>query len=173
MMKYPVIYRETRSGKYLSWWRFFIEIVNAIYQSYVLFYACYLLPANSIIDTKGTTDSQVTSGVSLFVGIVMVVDLQTIIRSHHWNVFLFLGVVVSILIFFLFNLPYGSFPSLVPQMYFVPQQLFTMLQPYISLLVSIVACLAPEAIFGFIQGMWFPSFTRIIRESELMENNSR
>ncbi|OHS95070.1 phospholipid-translocating P-type ATPase, flippase family protein [Tritrichomonas foetus] len=169
LMRHPVIYRETRSGKYLSWYRFALEVINGIYQSFILFYFNLMLPSNTIINSRGYTDGQVTSGVQLFVGIVIVVDMQTMIRSHHWNVFLFLGVVVSILIFFLFNLPYGSFASLVPQMYFVPQTLFTMYQPYLSLLISVIACLAPEAIFSYLKGMWFPSFTRIIRESELIE----
>lgn len=173
MMKYPIIYRETRKGKYLTWYRFLLEVINGIYQSFVLFYFNYLLPANTVINSRGYTDGQITSGVQLFVGIVIVVDMQTMIRSQHWNVFLFLGVVVSILIFFLFNLPYGSFASLVPQMYFVPQTLFTMYHPYICLFISVIASLAPEAIFTYIKGMWFPSFTRIIRESELIENSRR
>ena len=173
LMRYPVIYRETRSGKYLSWYRFFLEVINGIYQSFVLFYFNFLLPSNTIINSRGYTDGKITSGVQLFVGIVMVVDIQAMIRSHHWNVFLFLGIIVSILLFFLFNLPYGSFASLVPQMYFVPQTLFTMYQPYLCLIVSVIASLAPEAIFSYIKGMWFPSFTQIIRESELLENSGK
>lgn len=173
MMQYPAIYREARKGKYLTWNRFVLELVNGLYQSGVLFYFNYYLPSNSIINPRGYTDSQTTSGLQLFVGIVIVVNMQTMIRSHHWNVFLFLGVVVSILLFFLFGLPYGSFASLVPQMYFVPQTLFTMYMPYLCLLISIVACLAPEAILGYLKGMWFPSSTRIIRESEILEGGRR
>lgn len=173
MMRYPFIYREARKGKYLTWNRFVLEVLNGIYQSAVLFYFNVYLNSNSIINMQGYTDSQSASGFQLFVGIVIVVNMQTMIRSNHWNVFLFLGVVVSILLFFLFGLPYGSFASLVPQMYFVPQTLFTMYMPYLCLLISIVASLAPEAILGYLKGMWFPSFTRIIRESEILENSGK
>ena len=121
----------------------------------------------------GARTKRATCGILLFIGIVITVDLQTIIRSQHWNVFLFLGVVVSILIFFLFNLPYGSFAGLVPQMYFVPQTLFTMYQSYVILLISVVASLAPEAILNYLKGMWRPSFTRILREKEIIEGAAR
>ena len=147
-----------------------MEVINAIYQSFILFYFHIILPSKKILNERGFVDGQISSGVSLFVGIVITVNLQNVIRSQHWNVFLFLGVVVSILIFFLFNLPYGSFPSLVPQMYFVPQTLFTMMQSYFILLLSVITSLFPEAIISYIKGMWKPSFTRIIRESEIVDS---
>lgn len=173
MMKYPVVYSEARSGKYLSWWSFSGEVINAVYQSLILFYFNIMVPSNTILNQRGYTDGYATCGILLFIGIVITVDMQTIIRSQHWNVFLFLGVVVSILIFFLFNLPYGSFAGLVPQMYFVPQTIFTMYQSYLILLISVVASLAPEAILNYLKGMWRPSFTRVLREKEIIKAGRR
>jgi phospholipid-transporting ATPase len=173
MMKYPIVYREGRSGRYLDWPRFGADVINGIYQSIILFYFNVIMPSNKLLDRRGYIDGQIAAGMSLFISVVLVVDIQTVIRSQHWNVFLFLGVIVSILLFFLFNLPYGSFPELVPQMYFVPQTLFTVAQHYLMLLISVVASLVPEAVQSFVMGMLRPSFTRIIRESEFMEGGRR
>jgi len=173
MMKYPDIYREARSGKYINLWCFLKEGVNSVYQSLVLFYLNVYVPSQRSINSVGMTDCLSQSGVQLYIAIVLVVNMQTIIRSQHWNVFLFLGVVVSILIFFLINLPYGSFASLVPDMYFVPQTIFTTFQPYISLILSVIAALSPEAFIVYLKGMVAPSYTRCIRELELTERSQR
>ena len=169
MMKYPLIYRDARSGRYISFWRFLGEFINATYQCLVLFFFNIYIPSKSAMNARGLVDSLNYNGVLLYIAIVLVVDCQTIIRSQHWNIFLFLGVIVSILIFFLINLPYGSFPTFVPSQYFVPQTIFTNYSSYILLIISVAICLAPEALIVYLKGMWHPSYTRIIREHELLE----
>jgi phospholipid-transporting ATPase len=173
MMTRPIVYLEARSGRYLSWQRFGIDLVNAVYQSLLLFWLHIVVPSNWLANDRGFPIGRISGALSLFIGIVIVVDVQTAIRSQHWNVFLFLCVVISVLIFFLLNLPYGSFPDLVPQMYYVPQVMFTMISQYVILVLSVVAALAPEAILSFLVGMWFPSQTRRIREEELLSQTAK
>lgn len=172
MMKYPIVYREARSGRYMRPLACMGEVLNGVYQSIVLFYVNIIVPSNSLLNSRGTTDGKVMCGVSLFISVVMTVNIQTMIRSEHWNVFMMLGVVISILMFFLLNLPYGSFPDLVPLMYFVPQTLFTMSIPILLVLISLIAALVPQAFFQYMKGMFSPSYTRIIREKELLEKNA-
>ena len=172
MMKYPIVYREARSGRYMRPSACIGEVLNGVYQSIVLFYVNIIVPSNCLLNSRGTTDGKVTCGVSLFISVVMVVNIQTMIRSEHWNVFVMLGVVISILMFFLLNLPYGSFPDLVPLMYFVPQTLFTMYNPFLLVFISLIAALVPQAFFQYMKGMFSPSYTRIIREKELLEKNA-
>lgn len=173
MMKYPLIYRDARSGRYISMWRFFGEFWNALYQAAVLFFFNIWVPSRHPMSQRGLVDDLNFNGVLLYIAIVLVVDIQTIIRSQHWNVFLFLGVIVSILIFFLVNLPYGSFPTFVPLLYFVPQTIFTSYVSYVLLVISVSFALFPEALIKYLKGMWFPSYTRIIREHELLEQQMR
>jgi phospholipid-transporting ATPase len=173
MMRRPIIYTESRSGHYLSWQRFGIDIVNAIYQSVLLFWLNIMVPSNCLIDDRGTPEGRISAALSLFTAIVIVVNVQTAIRSQHWNVFMFECVIVSVLLFFLFSLPYGSFPDLIPDMYFVPQVLFTVLSNWAIMLLSVVGALAPEAIISFLIGMWWPSETRRIREEENLSGHRR
>lgn len=171
MMEYPIIYSESKSGRYISWSMFLKEALNAIYQSFVLFFFNIVLPTRAAMSSNGVVDNLVMNGVMLYTAIVLVVDCQTIIRSHHWNIFLLLGVVLSILLFFLINLPYGSFPSYVPDMYYVPQTIFTTLTPYFILVESVLISLFPEAIIKYLWGLWYPSTTRKIREKEIKGKN--
>jgi phospholipid-transporting ATPase len=173
MLTRPVVYLEARSGRYLSLSRFGIDIVNAVYQSILLFWLHIIVPGNWLTNDRGFPDGRISAALSLFISIVIVVDVQTAIRSQHWNVFLVLCVVISVLIFFLINLPYGSFPDLVPQMYYVPQVQFTTISQWVILVLSVVAALAPEAIISFLVGMWFPSQTRKIREEEMLREAAR
>ncbi|EAY06606.1 phospholipid-translocating P-type ATPase, flippase family protein [Trichomonas vaginalis G3] len=173
MMKYPLIYRDARSGRFISMWRFVGELVNAIYQSMILFFFNMYVPSMKPLNGRGLVDDLNFNGVLLYISIILVVDIQAIIRSQHWNIFLFLGVIVSILIFFLVNLPYGSFPTFVPLMYFVPQTIFTSYISYVLLVISVSFSLFPEAMIKYLKGMWAPSYTRVIREHELLEQMNR
>jgi phospholipid-transporting ATPase len=172
MMTRPVTYVEAKGGKYLSWWHCLADVVNAVYQSLILFYLHIVMPQTWLVNDRGYPDGRISAGTSLFTAIVVVVDVQIAIRSQHWNVFLFLVVVISILVFALLNLPYGSFPDLVPQMYYVPQMMFTCISSYMVLLLSVVAALAPEAVISFMVGLWRPSATRRIREAELIKKST-
>jgi hypothetical protein len=149
MLTRPIVYLESRSGRYLSWQRFGIDLVNAVYQSLLLFWLHIIVPSNSLTNDRGFPMGRISAALSLFVAIVIVVDVQRGIRSQHWNVFLVLCVVISVLIFFLLNLPYGSFSDIVPQMFSIPQVMVTMLSQWTILLLSVVAALTPEAILSF------------------------
>ena len=168
MMTYPYLYKEARAGRYLSLWRFGLEFISVTYQSVIVFLINIYFPSKVIINGLGRPDDLASSGFTLFVSIVIIANLQLVIRSHGWNVYMFLCVYMSIFVFFLFTLPYGSLSALMPSIYFVPQVVFTDLISYFQILISVLASLSPEAIFRFIKAMWFPSYSRIIRENELL-----
>jgi phospholipid-transporting ATPase len=171
MLGRPVIYVEAKGGRYLSWWHCLEDVANALYQSVILFYLHIVMPHTWLMNDRGYPDGRISAGTSLFTAIVVTVDIQIAIRSQHWNVFLFLVIVISILVFALLNLPYGGFPGLVPQMYYVPQMMFTCGSSYLMLLLSVVAALAPEPLISFMVGLWKPSETRRIREADLIRKS--
>jgi len=172
MMIHPQLYIEARAGRYMSSWRITLEILNVILQSVLLFYLNYYLPGLVIQDDLGFGGSFKTAGLSLFISIVLVANIQSGIRSHHWNVYLFLGIYLSIFLFFLLILPYGSFNSYIPDMYHVPQNVFTSYLPYCNLTVSVISALLPESLFRFLKAIWFPSYSRIIREKEVLQERN-
>jgi len=166
MMTYPYIYKEARAGRYLSLWRFALEFTSVTYQSIILFLFNIYFPGGVILNSSGRTDGIGTAGFTLFVSVVMIANIQLALRSHSWNVYLFLSIYLSIFVFFLFTLPYGSLSYLIPSMYSIPQTVFTEYSSYAIIFLSVLASLAPEAIFRFIKAMKYPSFSRIIREME-------
>ena len=166
MMTYPYLYKEARAGRYLSFWRFALEFLSVTYQSVILFLFNIYFPSKTITDGHGGTLGVGTGGFTMFVSVVMCANIQAVLRKHGWTVFLFLAVYLSIFVFFLFTLPYGSLSSFAPSMYFVPQNVFTQPLAYLIIILSVIAGLAPEALFRYIKAMWFPSFSRIVRESE-------
>jgi phospholipid-transporting ATPase len=166
MMTYPYLYKEARAGRYLSLWRFALEFISVTYQSVILFLFNIYFPSLSPIDADGTTEGVGTGGFTLFVAVVMCANIQAVIRKHGWTVFLFLAVYLSIFVFFLFTLPYGSLSKIAPSMYFVPQNVFTQPLAYLQIIISVIAGLAPEAIFRVLKAMWFPSYSRLVRENE-------
>ena len=171
MMTYPFIYRESKAGRYLSWWRFILEFLNAVYQSLLIFYFCCYLPSKTIASGKGYTDNFYSMGFIMFTCIMLTANFQLIVRSHHWNVFMCLSVVLSVLCFFLLLLPYGSFDSLLPDIFYVPQMMITEPFSYLTIFYTVFVSLVPEILFRYLKGLWSPSYTRIIRELEVIEEN--
>ncbi|EAX98556.1 phospholipid-translocating P-type ATPase, flippase family protein [Trichomonas vaginalis G3] len=166
MMSYPYLYKEARAGRYLSIWRFSLEFVSATYQSVVLFLFNVYFPSRSVIDGNGDSTGYSTAGFTLFVSVVMCMNIQVIMRTHGWTLILFLAVYLSIFVFYLFTLPYGSLSSFAPSMFFVPQTVFRMPIAWLEIIISIIAGLIPEALFRILKSLWYPSYSRIVRESE-------
>ena len=166
MMTYPRLYIEARSGRYLSYWRFALEFISVTYQAIVIFFINVYLPSQVIFDSNGSTMCIGTCANILFVSIVLCANIQAAVRKHAWNAYLFLSLYLSIFGFFLFTLPYGSLPTFAPSMFYIPQKLCTQPLFYLTIIISVIASLAPEALFRFFKALWFPSFTRIIREKE-------
>ena len=168
MMQKPMLYVEARAGRYSSWWRIGLELINVIYQSIIVFIFDYYLPSIVITDPKLIGGQYATQGLWMFIAVVLAADLQAALRSKHYNAYQFLGIYLSIFVLLLFTVGYGSFSSFAPEFYMVPQNTLTEYMPYLYILISVFICLLPEALFRFLKGLWFPSYTRIIREQELL-----
>lgn len=166
MMSYPYLYKEARAGRYLSIWRFALEFVSAVYQSVVLFLFNMYFPAQILVDSYGDSTGYATAGFTLFVSVVMCCNIQVVLRTHGWTLILFLAVYLSIFVFFLFTLPYGSLSTFAPSMFFVPQTVFRQPLAWLEIILSVVAGLMPEALFRVLKALWYPSYSRIVREHE-------
>ena len=168
MMQKPRLYIEAKAGRYSSWWRIGLEMLNVTYQSVIIFLFNYYLPSMIITDEYQVGGQYLTQGQWMFTAVVFTVDIQAAIRSHHWNAYAFLGIYLSIFVLFLFSIAYGSFPNFAPEMYMIEQNLLTNFQPYFFIFISVIICLIPEALFRYLKALWFPSYSRLIREQELI-----
>ncbi|EAY02162.1 phospholipid-translocating P-type ATPase, flippase family protein [Trichomonas vaginalis G3] len=173
MLKYPHMYAEARAGRYMSWWRIMLEMLCPLYQSVIIFVFCFYLPTTVISDPYNISSDFACCGFISFFAVILVSNIQLAIRSHHWNYYIFLSIYLSVFIFLLFSIAYAAFPTLFPLIFGVPQQVLTTWQMYINLLIALVLCLLPEPIFRYLKALWFPSYSRLIREGEIFQEKER
>lgn len=169
MMRHPYMYAEARSGRYMSWWRITLEMLNPLLQSIIIFIFCFYLPSTIVTDSYNIGADFKVNGFVAYTVVVVVADLQLAVRAHHWNWYLFLSIYLSVFVYLLFCIIYGALPFLFPSIYGVPQMALTNWQQYLAIFLSVILCIFPESMFRFLKALWFPSFSRIMREDEILE----
>ncbi|XP_060103342.1 phospholipid-transporting ATPase VD-like [Heteronotia binoei] len=165
LLRLPELYKAgQRSEPYISS-AFFINLLDAIYQSLACFFICYMTYAGSDIDIF-------SFGGPLNTSIFFVILLHLLIESKSVNWIYEATMIGSIVLYFSFAVIFGATcilcnPPANP--YWIMQRHLADPSFFLVCIMSIVVALFPRYIFRVIQGTMFPT---PVMKAQQMESHS-
>ncbi|KAJ3184415.1 hypothetical protein HDU85_001720 [Gaertneriomyces sp. JEL0708] len=160
LLSTPPMYTEGIRQTLFTMKAFWIAVLDALYQSAIIFFGCYLTfgaytPEGADVDLK-------VFGTVVALCVIWVVNLGVGMEFHNWTWIVFGGIALSILAFMLYIPIYAIFPgSLIPG---VEKAVFEDLAMWAILLWTIIVALAPRVILLSIRSFFCPGDKQIVRE---------
>jgi phospholipid-translocating ATPase len=165
----PQLYR--RGIERLEWTqkKFWLYMLDALYQSILVFWSAYLLfsPANTVTHNGLGISDVKRMGVYVAVCAVMIVNSYVLFNTYRWDWLTLLIQAISVLLFFFWTGVWTSSPTSV-YFYKAAEEVFGQLSFWVLLAVVIVIALLPRFTIKSAQKVFFPRDVDIIREQVRM-----
>ncbi|EPS36883.1 hypothetical protein H072_9477 [Dactylellina haptotyla CBS 200.50] len=145
--------------------KFWIYMVDGVYQSVITFYMTYLLFADGGFTSSSgrMLNNREQMGVYAASACILVVNVYVLMNQYRWD-WLFAGIVAfSILLIWFWTGVYSQFQDSV-NFYKSAEQVYGALSFWVNLLITVVVCLLPRFACKVVQKLYFPYDIDIIRE---------
>ncbi|KAJ1963195.1 phospholipid transporting ATPase, partial [Dispira parvispora] len=163
-MSVPQLYRAGIKGSQYNMRRFWLHVLDGIYQSLV----CVLIPfyvygVSGTSRSGGLDDAELNEmGTVVSVGVVCVANLYVAINMMNWT---WIVPVVTVLSTLSFSLFLGVYCRLnVSALYLIDTQVYTQGNFYFVVALVIVVCMFPRLFGKFVHENFFPNDVHIVRE---------
>jgi phospholipid-translocating ATPase len=161
----PQLY--TRGIERLEWTRtkFWLYMVDGIYQSAIVFFMAYLCfaPGNFLPDNGLNIDDYGRMGVFVATAAVIIVNLYVLMNVYRWDWLTLLIVFISIMLIWFWTGIYTAFTAAYT-FYGAAPQVYGALSFWAFLLLTVILCLLPRFISKALQKIYFPYDVDIVRE---------
>ncbi|XP_032670924.1 probable phospholipid-transporting ATPase IF [Odontomachus brunneus] len=108
LIQHPYLYKLNRNNYLMSRQQFMIWMLLSIWHTCVIYFVVYSLTlTNSAYLYDNTTVGQWTFSTNIFHLVVLIANVQILLRSSYWTSWFVLSVVLSQLTFFLFTFSYS------------------------------------------------------------------
>lgn len=165
----PELYR--RGIERLEWTqtKFWLYMLDGIYQSVMVFFIPYLTFINADFITGNGLDVQDRIRLGCYVAhpAVLTINLYILINTYRWDWIMLLVVVLSDLFIFFWTGVYSSFTSSA-QFYGAANQVYGQASFWAVFVVTPVICILPRYAIKAVQKVYFPYDVDIIREQITM-----
>lgn len=161
----PQLYRRGIERKEWTQAKFWIYMLDGIYQSVICFFFAYLVFAPATFATKSGQDLGDARRIGAYAGIpaVIVVNTYILMNTYRWDWLMVLLVAISILLIFFWTGVYSAFTA-SEFFYHAAPELFAQASFWATIFLSSIACLLPRFAAKSIQKIYFPRDIDIIRE---------
>jgi phospholipid-translocating ATPase len=161
----PQLYTRGIERKEWTQPKFWMYMVDGVYQSVIVFFMGYLIfrPANFVPKNGLNVDDTSRMGVFIATAAVIVVNLYVLNNTYRWDWLTVLIVVISILLIWFWTGVYTSF-TVGFTFYGAAAQVYGTLDFWANLLLTTIICLLPRFCAKAIQKIYFPRDVDIIRE---------
>lgn len=169
-LKYPQLYRMGLRNDKFKTWRFYLTIVDSIFQSAVCFFFPYMLLVGGAIDPTGYDSNglyeigTIVSSIS-----VCVANFFVILSLYSYTWIQGLVVFLSILVYYIFVAIYSQFNTFI---FAGHLRLFGTGLYWLVLILTCVACFIPRITAKHYLHQYSPYDNDIIREIELVINKN-
>lgn len=161
----PQLYR--RGILRLEWTqtKFWIYMIDGIYQSVICFFMAYLVfyTGTFVSPTGRDLGGREQMGVFVACSAIVVVNTYVLINQFRWDWLFILIITISTLLVFLWTAIYSQFES-VGSFYNAAGQVFGALSFWCTTLLTVTICLLPRMSSKIVQKLFFPRDVDIIRE---------
>ncbi|KAH7116846.1 hypothetical protein B0J11DRAFT_102465 [Dendryphion nanum] len=161
----PQLYRRGIERKEWTQPKFWLYMVDGIYQSAIAFYMVYLLfsPATFVTESGRGIDDLKRMGITIATIAVFAANFYILFNTYRWDWLIVLIVILSTLMIWFWTGVYSSFIA-AAQFYKAGAEVYGSLVFWAVLMLAVVICLLPRFIAKVIQKVYFPLDVDIIRE---------
>jgi len=146
--------------------KFWIYMIDGIYQSLICFYMVYLLfsPATFVTSSGHNINDKERMGVFVGCAAIFVVNSYILLNTYRWDWLILLLVAISILLIWAWTGIYSQFTASGIPFYKAGSEVYGTLTFWAVTLLIVVVCLLPRFTAKAIQKIYFPRDVDIIRE---------
>lgn len=163
-MLVPQLYRSGIMQQEFTESRFWIYIIDGIYQSLISFFFPYLLYKYSFQTSSGlATDHRFFVGVLVTCISCIASNIYVLMHQYRWDWVSFLGFSLSCLVIFGWTGVWTVIPDSA-EFYNAATAMFGMTQFWTCLAVGLLVCLLPRGFYDIAQKLYFPRDCDIVRE---------
>lgn len=161
----PQLYRRGIERKEWTQPKFWLYMMDGIYQSAIAFFFLYEIFAPATFATSNGLDLAEYRRMGIYAATTAVcaANIYVLYNCYRWDWLIVVIVVISTLFIWFWTGVYTSFTSSA-QFYKAGAEVYGDLNFWVYLLVSLVGCLLPRFIFKVVQKTYFPLDIDIIRE---------
>ncbi|KAI5810829.1 hypothetical protein BZA77DRAFT_254260 [Pyronema omphalodes] len=161
----PQLYRRGILRQEWTMLKFWVYMVDGIYQSIMCFFMTYLVYylGGFTSPTGRELNGREQMGVYVACAAIVVVNTYILINQYRWDWLFVLIIVISTLLVFLWTAVYSQFKS-VGSFYGAAGQVFGALSFWATMCLTVIVCLLPRMAAKVIQKLFFPRDIDIIRE---------
>ncbi|KAJ2547776.1 hypothetical protein EV175_005080, partial [Coemansia sp. RSA 1933] len=166
-MTYVVVYSDGIRNRYFQWWRYFLYVLDGIYQSVVIFFTFYLFTYTSDVQNpNGRTWGRSDLSTGPTIAVVIAASLCVGMNSWQWNWIMAVAIALSIVV----CIAYIAIASAVR--YYSIEGVATVVMATIEfwfgVIISVVVALLPRFCIMSWQKIYRPRDLDIIREIKVL-----
>lgn len=161
----PQLYRRGIERKEWTQKKFWLYMVDGLYQSVIVYFFTYLnfKPANFLTGSGQGINDYKRMGVYIANPAVIIVNMYMLLNMYRWDWFFLLITSISVLLIFFWTGVYTSFTAGFT-FYEAAPEVYGNLSFWSNLLLTVIMCLLPRFSIKALQKMYFPRDVDIIRE---------
>ncbi|XP_004349405.1 ATPase [Capsaspora owczarzaki ATCC 30864] len=167
LMRFPELYQFSMQSLYFSTRKFWVVLVNSLYQACVIFF----FSVAAYQQTK-LADYQ-SLGMILSSCCVVIVLLYLGLETRRWTVYHHIALWASIAVYFVFELLLGLIAGIQQSTYFVMENAMTTGVFWFTLLLCSVTALLPSYLAKYIRHYYLPLPTGLVREADVQSKRDR
>lgn len=162
-LMFPQLYKRGIKGLDYTRTIFFAYMLDGLYQSVVVFWVpLFIYWDRSTSNSSGHGDGLAEFGTTVAIGVVIVVNLFVGVNTRLWTWITSVVISISCISLFIWIAIYSFFPTFNFRGVFV--NLVTSPDFYASFCCVTVLCLLPRFLYKYVQAVYFPRDTDIVRE---------
>ncbi|KAG0200243.1 hypothetical protein BGX28_006650 [Mortierella sp. GBA30] len=169
-MQFPALYLRGIKQKHFTRSKFWLFVLDALFQSLVCFYIPYSL-ANGIYASGRSTNDLIALGTTISACSVVVANLYVGLNMFHWTKMIFVVIFGSIIIFFLYCLVYANFFTIENTFYGMDSIILNSPAFWLAIVLSVILTMLPHYVYKFARQYLKPNDIIIVREQLYKEKH--
>ncbi|KAJ2593864.1 hypothetical protein H4R99_005965 [Coemansia sp. RSA 1722] len=166
-MTYVAVYSDGIRNRYFQWWRYYMYVIDGLYQSLVIFFTFYLFTYQSDVqNSNGRTWGRSDLSTGPTVAVVIAASLCVGFNSWQWNWLMAVAITFSIVV----CIAYIGISSAVRyySLEGVATSVMSTLEFWFGVVISVVVALLPRFTVRSWQKLYSPRDLDIIREIKVL-----
>ncbi|KAG0295638.1 hypothetical protein BGZ98_001318, partial [Dissophora globulifera] len=169
-MQFPALYLRGIKQKHFTRGKFWLYVLDALYQSIICFFVPYFL-SNTIYHSGNSTNDLEALGTVVSACVIVVVNLYVGLNMFHWTKMIFVIIFGSIIVFFLYCWVYANI--FTPDNLFYGMDHIVLNSPgfWFAIVLSVVLTMLPHYVYKFARQYLKPNDINIVREQIYREKH--
>jgi len=166
-LDFPELYKTGQVGAEFSLVLVIRWLLDGLYQSLIVFGSVYFLFSVDVT-SEGKQLGLWAMGILAYMIIVVTVNVKLALYTTYWHWSSFVVTIGSVIAIFLFGVVYAQL-IVSPQQYWLVYEMWPWSSSWLSMIISVVACIIPTLTLKYIARQVAPRTVDIIAEREYLD----